>query len=159
MGERPSQGDTAGVLTAQFGGTWHPHDTDALPGVIIWAQLRQDADGRHVLTGLLMVGDGITAAHLRRVPIAEMESGTRHPDGLRAELDPLPPLRRDGRDGEQFANLVAAHYRVWARYVSHPAAAMADEWGVRLPTMHGLIREARLRGLLPMAHRGKRAAD
>ena len=75
----------------------------------------------------------------------------------RQALADLPPLRRSpDLSAEDFSHLVADHYRLWAEAVPNPAAAMAAEHGVKLPTMHGWIREARLRGLLPKAQRGKR---
>jgi hypothetical protein len=57
---------------------------------------------------------------------------------------------------EQISELVAQHYKTWARGVPHPAAAMAAEANAKLATVHTWIREARLRGYLPPAQRGKR---
>ena len=78
---------------------------------------------------------------------------------MRGELAKLPPLRRGDLSAVEFSALVASHYKIWARYVAKPAAAMANEWDVNGNTVHGWIGDARLRGLLPEAERGKRAHD
>jgi hypothetical protein len=73
------------------------------------------------------------------------------------ELAALPPLERGSLSALEFSEVVADHYKVWARYVPTPAAGMGKRWGVKSATVHSWIREARLRGLLPEAERGKRA--
>lgn len=161
-------GDIERELRKLLGGDWigfHRPGPDEpgspVPGVALWAQRRRSELGRWVLTGLLILGDAITAEQLRRVPVAGLENAANlSADSaytkMREELDRLPPLRRaEGMTPEGFSRLVAEHYKVWARYVPHPAAAMAAEWQVKPSTMHTWIREARLRGLLPPAKRGK----
>lgn len=120
------------------------------------------ADGRPVVAALVLLGQGITAEDLRRVPIMELENSAAltHEKGHREALAELPPLRRSPDvPAEDFASRVAEHYRQWAALVPNPVAAMADEWQVKRPTMHGWVREARLRGFLPEARRGKRGGE
>lgn len=150
------------MLAEAFGGDWTKWEggPGGIPGAVMWAQVKPNADDRMVLTGLVLVGDGITAESLRRIPVrvieqasAEVAAGNR--DRMRAELAKLPPLERGTLSAGEFSQLVADHYKVWARYTLKPAAGMSAEWGVKSATMHGWIREARLRGLLPEAERGK----
>jgi hypothetical protein len=111
------------------------------------------------VSALLLVGEALTAETLRRVPMSAIENSANlsRQDVNRKALVDLPPLRRSpDLSAEQFSQLVADHYRLWAEAVPNPAAAMAAEHGVKLPTVHGWIREARLRGMLPKARRGKR---
>lgn len=156
---------TAALLAKAFGGTWTRFEAGPASKVldgVLWAQMKPNADDRPVLTGVLIFGDRLTAEGLRKVPVsiieqglAERSSGT---DAQRdAELAKLPALERGDLAAAEFSGLVAEHYRVWARYSPRPAAGMAARWGVKSATVHSWIREARLRGLLPEAERGKRA--
>lgn len=156
--------NTGEVLAETFGGHWVRWEAGpaGVPGGTMWARLGDSPEGRPVITGLVITGDVLTAESLRRVPVriieqamAESRAGTE--EQMRAELEALPPLERGDLPAAAFSQLVADHYRIWARYVSRPAAGMAERWGVKSATMHGWIREARLRGLLPEAERGKRA--
>lgn len=139
---------------------WYPQQS-TVPDTAMFAQTKQAPSGRWVLTGLLLLGEAITADKLRKVPVAALENSRNLSAGdafeeMHAELDQLPPLRRtDDMTPEDFSRLVAEHFKVWARYVPHPASAMAAEWKVKAPTVHTWIREARLRGYLPPARRGK----
>lgn len=148
-------------LDRRLGPKWHGWDADSskVSGTAMFAQTKRNDAGRWVLTGLLLLGESITADRLRVVPVAEVENGvnlTADGGDWRAELDALPALERAaGMSPEDFSQLVAEHYKAWARHVPHPAAAMAAEWDVKVPTMHTWIREARLRGYLPPARRGK----
>ncbi len=126
-----------------------------LPGVALLARFVDGPGGRRVVAGLLLLGDAVTAEQLRRVPIAALENGANLGSSLHQALKRLRPLRRGQLNREQFAGLVAEHYAVWARHVPHPVAGMADMWHVNPATVHGWVREARLRGLLPPARRGK----
>lgn len=156
----------ADVLAVVFGGTWHtwPEETSGVPGLCLAAQYGESADGYTVLTGLLTFGEAITADHLRKISVAKLENPVNLSKDLahrkiRQEAKKLPPLRREpDMEPEKFSKLVAQHYQLWAKYVPHPAAALAAEWDVKAPTMAGWIREARLRGFLPAAKR-KKAAD
>jgi hypothetical protein len=157
-------------LTEEIGPRWSGWHYDvAVPGAALWAMTEEDADGRWVVTGIVLLAEAVTADMLRKVPIEAIENSTNlgvrledaegstvlaH-DRAHTELAKLPRLERGDLESEEFSRLVAEHYRVWARYVPHPAAAMAAQADVKPPTMHTWIREARLRGFLPPAKRGK----
>ncbi|WP_147944555.1 hypothetical protein [Microbispora sp. CSR-4] len=140
------------------GGRWYAYlDGSAVAGVDLAARFSEGSSGRLVMSGLVILGDQIGADQLRAVPVTALEnSANLTRKDVREELERLPPLKRTpGMEPEEFSRLVAEHYKVWARRVPHPAAAMAEEHGVKLATLHTWIREARLRGLLPPAKRGK----
>lgn len=149
-------------LNERLGQSWSGYAAtiSRIPGVAVFARYGANRQGRLVLTGLLLLSDAITAEQVRKVPVGGLENSANlsmddADDRMRDELERLPPLRRNGADPEEFSKLVAAHFNVWAKYVPHPAAAMAAEWNVKAPTVHTWIREARLRGFLPQAKRGK----
>lgn len=151
-------------LKRQFGGSWMLLEGGAggIPGARLWSQFQPDPDGRLTLVGMLLIADGITADRLRKIPVGVLEdaasqAGYGGEEQLRATLAKLPPLKRGDLSAAEFSGLVAEHYKAWVRHTSRPAAAMARESGEKGPTVHGWIREARLRGLLPEAERGKRA--
>lgn len=146
------------------GPQWVSWPYGTLPGMpaALLAKFVKNESGRHVLAGVLLLGDVLTADHLRRVTVSALEDSYNRTDfggaedlQLHAELVKLPPLERGELTGEEFSHLVARHYKVWAAYLPHPSAAMAAEWKVKPPTMASWIREARLRGLLPPARRRK----
>ncbi|MQA78099.1 MAG: hypothetical protein GEV10_06415 [Streptosporangiales bacterium] len=130
-----------------------------MPEAAMFARFEQGSTGRWLLTGVLLLGEAVTADRLRKVPVAALENSwnlTVDGGDFRAEVEALPPLKREpGMPPEEFSDLVAQHYTTWARYVAHPADAMAAEHGIKVPTVHTWIREARLRGFLPPARRGK----
>jgi hypothetical protein len=127
--------------------TWQ--SVQDFPGLSI--RLGQNTDGRTVVTGLTLESDVITSEMLRQIPLARIEQAANSG----ADIN-LPPLRRkDGMDSDEFSRLVAEHYKVWARYVPSPVARMADHVGIKPATLHSWVREARLRGHLPPARRGK----
>lgn len=65
-------------------------------------------------------------------------------------------LRRpDGSDPEGFYRLVATAYNEAVIATSKPALVLAEEAGVPVTTVHRWIREARQRGYLPKARRGR----
>ena len=136
-------------------------ESSGVPGVEVYAEYRQAESGRWHVAGLLLRADALTADQLRRVPMAALENSMNLSAAdamacLEEEKRALPELRRgEGMSPEDFSKLVASHYEMWARYVEHPADAMAKEYGVKPPTVHTWIREARLRGFLRPAHRGK----
>ncbi len=133
----------------------------AVPEAAVWARYSEAESGRWVLSGLLLLGDSIRGETLRKVPVSVMENShnlTQRQSDAEAmgPIADLPPLRREpGMTPEAFSQLVAQHYRAWAAVVPSPVAAIAAEWKVKPPTVHGWIREARLRGYLPPARRGK----
>lgn len=136
-----------------------PVKTSGMPGAAIGVVHREGRAGRLVVSALVIVAEAITAETLRRVPLASLENSanlTFRGDVDRDALRALPPLNRSAAASpEAFSAAVAEHYKVWAARVPNPAAAMAAEYDVKVPTMHGWIREARLRGFLSEAKRGK----
>jgi len=71
----------------------------------------------------------------------------------RADREPLG--RPDGKDAEGFYRRVAEAYRELAEHTRAPAVRIAEEANVPLTTAHRWIREARRRGFLPPAQKGK----
>lgn len=160
--ELPDPAGIAGYLNAHpeiMGSGWR--DGSAVAEVAVVAQLTSTGSGRPVLTGLLLLGGVITSDKLRKIPVTALEnsfelSSESAIDRVREETAGLAPLERTpDMAPEDFSALVAEHYKVWDRYVPNAAAALAAEWGIKPPTVHSWIREARLRGLLPPARRGK----
>jgi hypothetical protein len=161
-GDATTINDLARKLGEELGGDWHGYFLDvAVPDAALVVRFSEGASGRRVLSGVLVLGDAITADQLRKVPVDALENsvnlGAENADAKKdADLAKLRPLVRTAdMSPEDFSRLVAEHFKVWARYVPHPAAAMAAEWKVKAPTVHTWIREARLRGFLPAARRGK----
>ncbi|MEU7807893.1 hypothetical protein AB0B18_15715 [Micromonospora chalcea] len=66
-----------------------------------------------------------------------------------------PLSRPDGTDPDAFSRRVAQAYAVAVESTSAPAKALADEAQVPVTTVHRWIREARQRGHLPPARRGR----
>lgn len=153
--------DVAEALEGLFGGDWVWHKDAGKSGKSLWTQYHT-VEGRVQVTGVVVLGESITGADLRRVPLGAIENAAnlgveRAEDQTRAELSALPPLERTGQSSEQWSRLVAQHYTAWAKFVLNPAAAIAADLGVNRQTVNSWIREARLRGLLPPARRGKSA--
>ncbi|MFC4535693.1 hypothetical protein [Sphaerisporangium dianthi] len=146
-------------LKRDFGGdAWRVFGMGvSVPNAGLAAGFTKNESGRYVLSAVLVVGDAVTTDTLRRVPVVALENSLNiSQDTVREEVDKLPPLQRTpGMSPEDFSALVARHYTTWARGVPHPAAAMAADSETKLPTVHTWIREARLRGFLPPARRGK----
>lgn len=63
--------------------------------------------------------------------------------------------RPDGADPDEFYPLVARAYFEYAPKTRAPAKEIAAEAGVPVATAHRWIREARRRGFLPPARKGK----
>lgn len=151
------EGDLEQALTSAFGGRWRSWRSDKAPFHRSAALFTEGKDGRLVMSGLLILDDAITTDRLKSVPVRALENSwnlTRNNDA-RERIRELPKLDRGSRSPEEFAQLVAEHYRAWSAIVPHPVAAMAADAGVKAPTVHGWVREARLRGFLPPAKRGK----
>jgi len=66
-----------------------------------------------------------------------------------------PLTRPDGTDPDGFSRQVAAAYADAALRTSAPAKRLADEAGVPVTTVHRWVREARQRGHLPPARKGR----
>lgn len=151
------EGEIEAALTSVFGGMWRSWRSEKAPFKRAAAKFTEGKDGRLVMSGLLVLDEVITTDRLKSVPVRTLENSwnlTRSVDA-REEIRDLPKLERGGRPPEEFAQLVAEHYKAWAAIVPHPVAAMAADAGVKAPTVHGWVREARLRGFLPPAQRGK----
>lgn len=136
---------------------WHAENS-GVPETALYAQFKKNEAGRQVLAGLLLLGDALTADRLRTVPVKELENSANlsGSQAFREAVEALPPLERaPGMSSEAFSKLIADHYTTWAQFVPHPADSIAAEWKVKVPTVHTWIREARLRGFLPPAQRGK----
>ncbi|MFF3912658.1 hypothetical protein ACFYZB_04105 [Streptomyces sp. NPDC001852] len=145
------------ALTSTFGGMWRSWVSEKAPFKRAAAQFAEGKDGRLVMSGLLVLDEAITTDRLKSVPVRALENSwnlTKNEDA-REEIRKLPKLERASRSPEEFAQLVAEHYKAWAAIVAHPVAAMAADANVKPPTVHGWVREARLRGFLPPATRGK----
>jgi transposase-like protein len=149
----------AEALARLFGGTWMgwPGGGNG-PRGNYWAQVERTEERTRV-TGVLLLGDQVTGADLRKVPVGAIENAAnlgveRAEDATREELGKLPPLQRtEGQTGEEWSQLVAQHYTAWAKIVPHPAAAIAAEWNVNRQTVNSWVREARLRRYLPPPRR------
>lgn len=73
-----------------------------------------------------------------------------------AESPERPRLTRpDGAAPEEFYPRVVAAYAEYAPQTRAPAREIATEAGVPVTTAHRWIREARRRGFLPLARKGK----
>lgn len=142
-----------------FGGdlwrTWGRGVT--VPNAELYAGYTRTEAGRLVLSGLVLLGDALTADTIHKVPVTALENSVNISAGdVREEIDKLPPLQRTSdMSPEDFSRLVAQHYLTWAKGVPHPAAAMAADAGAKVATVHTWVREARLRGFLPPAKRRK----
>ncbi|MFF5201745.1 hypothetical protein ACFY3B_19300 [Micromonospora parva] len=151
--------DALGDLLGGEWGGWHRGRI--VPDAAVWARFSEEESGRWVLSGLLVLGDAVKGETLRKVPVSVMENShnltQRQGDAeVMDAIADLPPLRREaGMTPEEFSQLVARHYRAWAAVVPSPVAAIAAEWKVKPPTVHTWIREARLRGFLPPARKGR----
>ncbi|MGC9543593.1 hypothetical protein [Streptomyces sp. UG1] len=134
----------------------------AVDGVIaggrLYAKWTDTEGGQSHLSGLCFADVPITADLLRSVPVGRLENMKAGKAAMPVEqfLRELQPLRRrSGEDPERFSERVAAYYRQFAVFTSKPAKMIADHSRVPAPTVHGWIREARLRGKLPPGKRGK----
>lgn len=74
---------------------------------------------------------------------------------LPGEADRAPLSRPDGTDPEAFSRRVAAAYTSAVESSAAPAKVLAEEAGVPVTTVHRWIREARQRGHLPPAVKGR----
>lgn len=115
-----------------------------------------DANGRKRVVGLRLDGGPVTADLLRSLPVGRIEN-MLNVDRMGPQfLAGLPPLRRQpGVGPDEFMDVVASYYRYFSTLTARPVKRMADHAEVPLPTAHGWVREARLRGKLPPGHQGK----
>lgn len=88
--------------------------------------------------------------------LAELRNRVQRDDRSKTETPQRPPLTRpDGIAPEQFYPRVAAAYSEYAPHTRAPAKEIAAEAKVPVTTAHRWIREARRRGFLPPAKKGK----
>lgn len=129
-------------------------------GADLWARYTRSESGRWQLSGVVLLGEAITSAQLRKVPVAALENSwnlsAADPAGRREKIRDLPPLvRTEDISPMDFSRLVADYYTKWSALVDHPVAAMradateAAGVDVTAATVHSWVREARLRGFLP----------
>ncbi|MET9099589.1 hypothetical protein [Streptomyces antibioticus] len=140
----------------RLGDEWRAVD-GVIDGVRIYAKWTYRDDGRAYLSGLHVSDAPITADLLRAIPVGRLENiGTNVGKAFASLLDDLIPLRREkGEDPDAFAERVAGYYRMFSELSSKPAKMISVTSDVPLATVHGWIREARLRGKLPPGKRGK----
>jgi hypothetical protein len=110
------------------------------------AELRRRASNAQEQRGRLGLADSVEQA----LPITPILGSTRSAKATRAPL-----TRPDGRDPDGFYARVADAYREYAPHTRAAAAEIAREANVPVTTVHRWIGEARRRGFLPPARKGK----
>lgn len=116
--------------------------------VLVQASERGD---RKVVTRLVIEADLIDASLLRHVAIGRVEALLNAPTDARA----VTLQRPDGSDPATFYRSVADAYNATVPHSSRPARLMADQASVPVGTVHRWIAEARRRGYLPPARKGR----
>lgn len=112
-----------------------------------------DATGRVVVCGVLVERDVVDTTVLRGIPVAHLETTANLGSPVGAPSTAL--TRPDGTDAPAFYRLVAEHYRWTAAATAAPARVLAQAADVPVPTVHRWIAEARRRGFLPPARKGR----
>lgn len=120
--------------------------------VLPTAELPADAVAPPIVRELgPVVGDDVPEPSL-----AELRNRVQHDGRSEEETPQRPPLTRpDSITPEQFYPRVAAAYSEYAPQTRAPAKEIAAEAKVPITTAHRWIREARRRGFLPPARKGK----
>jgi hypothetical protein len=137
------------------GNPWAPGiNSTVLRGLPIgWIEsMINTPEARRVLTEQ-DAGNDLTYTALERRSRAEFIEGDQLPYAIAAETPRL--ARPDGSDPEAFYRQVADAYNAAVARSSKVAPLLAEEAGVPIPTVHRWIAEARRRGFLPPARRGK----
>lgn len=166
----PKKKGSGDKVWAGLGDEWRAVD-GVIEGHRVYVKWTYAEDGRSHLSGLHLADVPITSDLLRAIQVGRLETlGAKWGEAaaetlynaIATGLPPSPdgglagPLRREkGEDPDVFADRVAQYYRVFASISPKPAKMIADSSGVPLATVHGWIREARLRGKLPPGKRGK----
>lgn len=151
---RKSDTATAAHLAELFGGTWTRWNGGpaGIPDGALWTQHDTNSDGRPVMTGMLLFDERITSHALRKIPVSALEGALAGDDEQRqTEMAALPPLERGDLPMDEFAQIVAEHFKFWSRYSAKPSRDMAINSGVKENTVYSWVREARQRGLIPPA--------
>lgn len=127
------------------------HPKLGIPRVQIDPEALQDlAAHGHLFPDEFRVIDEALATYLQKAP---QPSGTKRQRPQRRQRHPL--TRPDGTDPEGFYQRVAEAYNDLIVTTAAPAPLLAEEAGVPVPTVHRWIAEARRRGFLPQARRGR----
>lgn len=151
----------------------------------VHARLGAVRDGRVVITDLYFHAPEITSSLLRSISIARIEAmGSTPANGgewdkladialgkhrpltfselrkrVPKKVTPAPVVpalsRPGGADPETFYRQVAQAYNAAVVTTRGPAKLIADQAGVPVTTVHRWIREARRRGYLPPARKGR----
>ncbi|MEW2444692.1 hypothetical protein [Micromonospora marina] len=88
--------------------------------------------------------------------LAKSEKVVRRGGGSSSRRKPREPLSRpDGTNPDEFSRRVAEAYSDVVLTTPAPAVVLAEEAGVPVGTVHRWIREARQRGHLPQARKGR----
>lgn len=126
-----------------------PHMT--LPGPLSEEQVRHLAEQGHLFPDEFEQLDDALDRFLAKAP--DPGHGGRVSRRRRKQREPL--VRPDGSDPERFYARVAEAYNDLIGETSAPAPLLAQEAGVPVPTVHRWIAEARRRGHLPPARKGR----
>jgi len=118
-----------------------------------WVRARQRGN-RVVITDLYLQAPEITPDMLRAVSVSRLEARLNAVRSFPAEERPRL-TRPDGLAPDEFYSRVAAAYSEYAPRTRAPAKEIAAEAKVPITTVHRWIREARRRGFLPPARKGK----
>lgn len=115
-------------------------------------ELRSLADRGHLFPDEFNAIDSALASYLEKNPQPKGgEPGTRQTWRRRRK----PLTRPDGTDPDGFSQRVAEAYNDTILTTSKPAPVLAEEADVPVTTVHRWIAEARRRGHLPPARRGR----
>lgn len=152
-----------------------------IPRVLVQVQRRS---GRAYVTGLVVLGEHVDTAVMKDISVARVEAILNHPDLVEHQQDsdeqPIanalgalmertevgaesrqlfakrePLTRPDGSDPDGFYRQVATAYNSAVLTTAAPAPLLAEEAGVPVATVHRWISEARRRGFLAPARKGR----
>lgn len=143
------------AITAQTTRALPMRQIEALANTQLLPRESHGPDGR-VLVGPLVALAARGAGE--DVPMSELRERAQRVKAVAAKKRARrrKPLRRpDGTNPERFYQQVAAAYSEAVLATSKPAKVLAEEAGVPVGTVHRWIREARRRGYLPPARRGR----
>ncbi|MBV9040308.1 MAG: hypothetical protein JOZ68_04865 [Acidimicrobiia bacterium] len=120
-------------------------------------------DGRYRVVGLQVTGNGVSAEHLRAIPVGRIEAAANAFHHTNAAPARKPKARvaealrlGDGRGyPDEFYGAVAAIYHNLVGHSSRPIAELAEANEVPNTTAQRWVREARKRGKLPPGRPGK----
>lgn len=164
---------------------WLAFADDSIPDWV-YVRVRENEHGRLVITEVYLARERVDSAALRSVPLGRIEAEANMlASDIRAKLkeaprpgiEPLSPEPRarwqprknisptphlkhlvvpKGTKPDQFYKEAAELYAELATESRRPAADLAERSGVSVASVHRWIAEARRRGYLPPAERGRR---